>query len=713
VTYIDDVFGPTGLLAKKFERYLPRPVQLKMVHAVHESIANHEPYVIEAGCGVGKSFGYLIPSIYHVTQASEKKALLSHRNDVDTEDPTYHGGRGEDAPRVLVVTANISLQDQLTRKDLPFLQKLLPWPFKFQIAKGRSNFICLDRVANTDILELNDRADEDQWLEIVAWSKATAAGDFSELPFDVRPRLKRHTSVSAEECHGVACRYHNECFAMKARENAGQAEVVVTNYHLFFAHLAASKDGGSTSLLPTYDILIMDEAHAMEEIARAFFGFRISAHSLKEPLRLLGGRHPLRKIVENEVDKFFMAMSEYRHSSAYKARLKEPALFHHEPLMGTLETFAKTLLDEANKLGGNVEEGERMLDGATKREQNDLRKAAARLKEAAENIDKAVLLIDPERTVYHLNLDMSGSFGERLWLCGEPIEPSGLLRSMIWSAPDPKPVAAPEVAPGIPSTSPPVLPPKRKLPVAIATSATLSTKADGSEKSIGYQASRMGAHDAKRLVVGSPFDLERTVLTVFPRDSPDPKSPNYGAELAPLIVECVRQAEGRTLGLFTSRKVLDIATAAVREAFHGKYKVLKQYEKPRTILVEEFRKDTSSILFGTKSFWAGVDVPGESLSCVLIDKIPFDPPDDPVLDALSERDKDTFKNRSIPRAAIDLRQAFGRLVRSETDRGAVVLFDRRLFSTGWGKILVKALPCTKVTADIADIGPFIRQEKKT
>ena len=426
--YLGEVFGDGGLLAKSSPTYKKRAGQVTMTTGVHDAIVSDEPLLAEAATGTGKSFGYLVPAIRAVTDPVTKAKLLERRTVVDEEAPVFRGSAQtcEESPRVLVVTAGLNLQDQLVSKDLPFLRKILPWPFKFQVAKGKNNYACLSKIHGTNVFEIDDE-DGDQWSEINEWLKRSPAGDFSELPFEVRPSLKRHVSVSAEECHGSHCSYYRNCYAVQARERAGQAEVVVANFHVFLSHLSVAKAGDGTSIVPRYDILILDEVHELPGIARKFLGFRIHAGMLKEPLKLITGKKPIKADVEREVDAFFSVLGAYKRSGNYKARLKDPMVFPYEPLNAVLVRLAEQFQKEANDIGSEEDAGP---DEGGKREQNELRKAAAKLKERAKFIEQACLLEDSERTVYYISEERV--FGQdRFSLCGEPIDPASLLRAMI------------------------------------------------------------------------------------------------------------------------------------------------------------------------------------------------------------------------------------------------------------------------------------------
>jgi ATP-dependent DNA helicase DinG len=247
---------------------------------------------------------------------------------------------------------------------------------------------------------------------------------------------------------------------------------------------------------------------------------------------------------------------------------------------------------------------------------------------------------------------------------------------------------------------------------AVATSATLATSRG--RTAFDYAVRTLGADAAETLLVDSPFDLARQALTVVPRDAPDPKAKDYSERIAQLVVRTVELARGKTLCLFTSRRALKICAEAVRAELGDRYVILVQGDAPRTQLVERFRNDVSSVLMGTRSLWAGVDVQGDALSALLIDRIPFDPPDDPLSDAMDEvLGRKMFSEWSIPRAAVELRQGFGRLIRSKTDRGVVVLCDRRLVTKPWGKMILRALPETPRSEDLADVETFLYPAQRT
>lgn len=695
--YLDETFGPGGYFARAFPNYEPREGQIALARQVDRSIRNCRSAIVEGPTGTGKSVGYLVPCIYHLFMngpviVSEREEAPPPLNDdlADLDDELKGGGQaGEEEPaRALIATANIALQEQLIQKDVPLLQRILPWPFKAAIAKGKGNYLCLDRfddsVAELVLEPLRDYDERRQWTEIAVWAGRTATGDFSELPFELKPTLRPRLAVTADDCLGKGCPRREDCHAEKAKRAFKGAQIIITNYHMLFAHLALAREGAS--ILPKFDIVIMDEAHEAADIARDFFGFRVTAGSIRHAARLLvppknkGKKGALPEIdrelkaqIDEMADRFFGELREHRRSPKYFARIRDERVAEHEEL-------GAALLKASTLYQGMADNG--AIEAARRAE---LRRAARRAKIVRGNLEAAMLLegaLGQKKggNVYFIEEDERPNGQSRVTLCSRPLDVAPLLRETLFEA--------------------------INLRCAVAASATLATgKGAGA---FDFAARQLGAEAADELLVESPFDHQRQALLVLPKDAPDPSAKDFADRLAPLIVRAVEAAEGRTLGLFTSRKGLRIAAEALRVALGEQYVILVQGEAPRTQLVQRFREDVSSVLLGTKSFWAGVDVPGEALSCVLVDRIPFDPPDDPILDALSERSRETFTEYSIPRATVELRQGFGRLIRSRSDRGVVVLFDSRLVKKGYGKKILRAMPDAPVSNELDDIGTFLR-----
>ncbi|MBN1773204.1 MAG: DEAD/DEAH box helicase family protein [Deltaproteobacteria bacterium] len=615
--YIDEVLGATGYLAKKFSGYMPRPGQIALARAVDAAIRDGEHIMAEGPTGTGKSIGYATPATYHAAQSGK---------------------------RVVIATANIALQEQLVRKDLPLLAEVLPWGFTFALLKGKNNFLCLDRFYEAESkgeLDLfDDPADVDLQRAIVDWARATNTGDVSELPFEPPPRLWRRFSVSADDCKGSDCHFYDECHAARARAAAAEANVVVTNYHLLFAHLQVREATGEDLVLPPFDIAILDEAHKAADIARDFFGFRVTAGGVRWVGRLLSktGDTKLADKLTSEADRFFERLLALRRSPSYKTRLRQPHPVPWSELHGALHEVARGYTAASEEAADTDERAE-------------LRRALRRAETLAEQIEAAMTLAD-SGAVYFIDEDTKG----RATLCAKPIEVADRLRRTLFGATH----------------------------SVTVTSATLSTGG-----SFNFIASELGVPEPRAIIADSPFRWEEQALLIVPEGMPEPNDPSFPASVASTFSEIIDLARGRTLGLFTSYRNLN---ATYQRVAGNGHRVLKQGDMPRTALIEEFRRDVGSVLLGTESFWAGVDVPGESLSCVVIDRLPFPTPDDPVLDAITQRDRRWFTNYSVPRAVIAFKQGFGRLIRTVTDRGVVVVLDRRLVTKPYGRLFTDSLP---------------------
>ena len=654
--YVEEVFGASGLLAARFEGYEPREGQLALARAVDASFARGENLLAEAPTGTGKSLAYAVPAVYHATQ------------------------RGK---RVVIVTANIALQEQLVGKDLPLLRSLLPWPFQYALAKGRANYLCRDAFddarAEMILMKPSDPREAAQWAEVVAWADRTEAGDISELPFEPLHVLRPKFTVSSDECLGKSCGSYDECHANRAYRAMQSAHVVVTNYHMLFAHLVVARDSdGNAGLLPPFDLVVFDEGHKAADIAREFFGFRVTAGGLRWLARLLAGggkkskKGPLEEIdlefkkrYEGEVERFVALLRGVHRSPDYKARLKEPP--RSDSWQGMVD-----VLRQAEALYLHTA-ATRPL--ATPRKM-ELMKVGLRCGLVANCVVEAMTIAKPHEAVYFIEEDDRG----RCALISKPVHVDATLRSMLFDSADVDGVAV--------------------------LSATLRT---GS--SFSFVAGELGTGGSRKtaeLVAPTPFDFEQQAILVVPHDLPEPNAREFPAEVAEVVAGAVERAGGRTLGLFTSYKNLDVAYDRLERQYRGQYRVLRQGEAPRTQLIRAFREDVTSVLLGTESFWQGVDVPGPALSCVVIDKLPFATPDDPICDAVQDEDpKGWFKRYSLPRAIIAFRQGFGRLIRTTTDRGVVVVCDRRLVDKGYGRSFVRALPEVRLERSLDAIGPWL------
>lgn len=632
--YISEVFGDGGLFASRFPGYEMREGQVALARMVDEAMSGGRHALGEGPCGTGKSVAYAVPAVYRA----------------------HH-----DKKRVVIATANIALQEQLVRKDLPMLASVLPWPFTFALLKGRNNYVCLDRRAESDARgELRGLYYDDQQRqvdEVLAWAEATKTGDVSELPFIPHAHVWSKVSVGSDECKGEGCPFRDDCFAERAKGLAQGADLVVTNYHMLFAHLALRAETGQDLVLPAFDLLILDEAHEAAEIAREFFGFTVSEQTFARLATVAAdmGNKQLAGELRQEAQRLFTTLGSYARSPRYKRRLKEPGFASDAALQRAVSKLvALATVKAADEL-------------ADKKERATARNAAKNASIAGARVAEGLAQADAGK-VYWLDVDPKG----RTKLRGKPIDVSALLREELFA----------------------------RCPSVSLVSATLTTSGtfDFVRREVGVP------EGALEVIAETPFEFASQALLVVPERLPDPRDADFIDEAARIFQHVVDACDGRTLGLFTSYRNLN----AVYERLDGReHRVLRQGELPRAELTRIFKEDTGSILLGTESFWTGIDVAGEALTGLVIDKLPFPPPDDPVIDAICERDPRAFDNYLVPLAIIALRQGVGRLIRCKTDVGVAVILDKRIAEKGYGKKFLKSLPPMLTTRRVENIGRFL------
>ena len=656
---IKDAFAPGGYIAQLRPGYEPRTGQVEMAYEVAAAMTERRHVLIEAPTGTGKSFAYGVPAT-HAASAGQK---------------------------VVVVTANIALQEQLVGKDLPALQEALPWQFRYALAKGIGNYLCMrefDKTTNETVLTGWDgpRTEREQWNQVVRWATETTSGDISELPFEPSPKMRSKLTVLSEDCTGNRCEYHGVCHGMRARARVKEAQLAVTNYSLFYIDLQLKRQG-IEGVLPDYRHVVLDEGHLAADLARSFMGFRISRWSLTTVARLLGGapkttkkselpaiNTALRDSIIHAADDLFAAVTQHFHSRAYKVR-------YHQRWEGEMQRCGKAvcgLLANASNVYKQAAGGH----GIHSDRAAELHAHAARCTKYAWMIESTMACKD-SNWVYYANEEGSG-----VSLNGAPIDVSEFLRRMLFEVPpdDDRPVHSVTV-----------------------TSATLCTEHGDFE----HIRAKLGIRDADGVTVESPFDLAKQAIIVCPA-MPAPNSDRFIDAVAKRVQDVIEASRGRTLCLFTSYRVLNaVYTALQRTGLNMDYVILKQGTAPRTQLIAQFSADVHSVLMGTESFWAGVDVPGEALSTVVIDRLPFPNISDPVHDALKERvGSRYFAQHSIPEAMLKFRQGVGRLIRSKDDRGVVVLLDSRTTEKGYGRKFLRTFPKgVPVERDLAAVAEFL------
>lgn len=653
---MNNFFGTKGVLSKHLKGYEPRIEQQKMSEAIAKALDSGEHLIVEAGTGVGKSLAYLIPVIEWVFDSSVR--YTSH----DTEP-----GHGIRTRRVVVSTYTKALQRQLVEKDLPFLRDNIFKEVRFALCLGSENYICLRRLEQARTHGLFDMDEIDAISSLLKWVKRTSTGVRSEIdvPYQVWQKVCRESDL----CYGKDCKKFDKCFYQKAKLIERKAHILVTNHHLFFANVASG-----WSVLPAFDTVVFDEAHELEDVAADYLGIEISNFKLKHLLDSILSLHGkgllsrLKWLSQNKLseinailnavrmqgDAFFNELSEVlKDSTTFRIR---KAGFIKDNLSDTLMNLTDTLkmLQDVSK------------DDDEKKEIN----ALALRNEAFVMSLQLILKQELKDHVYWVQRD-----GKRLRLAATPIDIASILKTQVFDT----------------------------VSTAILTSATLSTNGN-----FDYIKERLGLNDVKTLLLHSPFDFKKQALLYIPEDLREPKSKGFEDDLINHLKEILEVTMGRTLVLFTSYSLLEKVCEAIDIAG---LRILKQGDMDSYRLLQEFRADKNSALFGTYTFWQGIDVPGDNLQCVIITKLPFAVPDEPVIEARMEaieRDgKNPFIHYQIPQAIIMLKQGFGRLIRTKTDKGAVVILDSRIRTKGYGMHFLNSLPDCKIGKLLVDIKGFV------
>lgn len=683
---LEKLLGEGGLFARHFPGYEYRPQQLEMTKAVARAFNEGRHLLVEAGTGVGKSIAYLLPAIY-----------FSVRND----------------ERIVISTNTINLQDQLYRKDLPDLKRILPFDFRVAILKGRSNYLCMRKLSILrNRVEL--RPDEARLLaKVLVWLQSTISGDVSELfiPSPGEKAAWEEIASDSESCLGERCPYYREkrCFFYAARNNAERAHIILINHALLLSDIALEN-----KVLPDYRFLVIDEAHHLEDVATKQLGFSVDQWGIDRLLAWLGGDEKGGDLLGQLLSRVNPLVSrslrpqfeEYIQLRRREIKLLQGLIFS---LFSTLREFFAYHKGEA---GDSDYDYKIRITGST-RTQPDW----AKVEIAWESVSHALSRLIDGLTRFLKDLQSLMEMAEDYQLEGLLQELAGTLsRLMEWQArahvilmePSEQGIywahlnpssdyislnAAPlHVAPVLEKS---IFGSKESV---VLTSATLRVG-----ESFEYVRERLGIAEAMELALGSPFDYISSTLLYLPTDIPEPDTPDYQKMVEEAIVSLSRALEGRTLVLFTSHRQLQRTAKAITPALaEDGILVLEQSENTsRTQLLETFRLAERAVLMGTRSFWEGIDIVGETLSCVIIPRLPFSVPTDPIFSARSETYEDPFHQYAVPESILRLRQGFGRLIRSKTDRGIVVILDKRIQTRSYGKLFLQSLPpCTMVKAPL-------------
>jgi len=641
VERVRTIFSEDGLLskAKNFEF---RPQQQQMAVAVAQGLEEDRHLVVEAGTGVGKSLAYLVPAILFALE-QHKKAIIS--------------------------THTINLQEQLVQKDIPILKKVLPVEFEAALMKGRQNYICPRRLerALQSSKELFTGPEENEVQRIAEWASKTRDGSLSDMSIEPDPKVWSQVCSEAHICTQKTCSQNPRCFYQTARKRLLAADLIVLNHTLLFMLLgspAEQAERESGFLFPN-DFVIFDEAHTVEQVASKQIGVVVSQYGLRSTIqRLYNARtkkglftvmrdaEGVRLAAEliDDVEKFFDAVeskSDFRKGREFRVR--------------DVDLVPDTITSRLVALQARVAEVVKRADDEILKA--ELQEFARRIRDARDGIAIFLEQAAPQHVYW---VERTGKTAQFLSLNAAPIDLAPVMRRMIF----------------------------RDNCCCVMTSATLAVGRDD----LAYFRERIGATEAEPLQLGSPFDFQKQMKMFVVRKMPDPRDATYHQELERWIAHFVKETDGAAFVLFTSYRDMQQVAGAMERFFadQGMNLLVQGGGAPRTKLLEQFKSTPRSVLFGTDSFWSGVDVPGEALSNVIITRLPFAVPDTPLIEAklelVQERGGDAFTEYSLPEAILKLRQGVGRLIRTKTDRGIIVILDNRIVTKPYGRAFMQALP---------------------
>lgn len=696
---VHSILGPGGRIANRIAHYEHRREQMEMATAVADALASQKHLIVEAGTGVGKSFGYLVPAILFATEVeSAMEREMEEESEEDDSD------RESDEPkrvrRVIISTHTISLQEQLIQKDLPLLNAVIPREFSSVLVKGRGNYVSrrrLELAASRSVNLLANETEYEQMRQIQQWIETTRDGTLSSLSFRPPGSIWDEIASDSGNCMGRKCSHFETCFYHAARRRVHRAQILVVNHALFFSDLAIRALGGG--ILPEYDAVVFDECHTIESVAGEHLGLSISNTQIDYTLRkLYNPRNDkgilialgLKQLAQQSyrcmeaLDDFLLDTLGWMDNSApANGRIRSPI-----PVQTRLMEQLQSLSEQLERYGADLKDTNGRMD---------MMSASNRLSALATGLDQW-LQQKQEGAVYWLEKrepkGMSRSH-VRLTLRSSPIDVGAHLREHLF----------------------------QKVKSVILTSATLSTtqtrtadapqpaKQPARDRGFSFFQQRIGAVGLPALQLGSPFDYERLAQLHMLTDVPEPSGGSYAqggrvdyeAAIIPALQHYIQKYDGHAFVLFTSYDSLRRCAAALQPWLdrHGLATYSQADGTPRTELLQAFKDQPRGVLFGAESFWQGVDVPGDALRLVVITKLPFSVPDHPLLEARLEAIRQSggnpFRDFQLPEAVIKFRQGFGRLIRTATDSGVVLITDPRAITKPYGREFLHSVPrCRQV-----------------
>ncbi len=632
---MQEIFGPTGLLAQKLGLFEYRPEQRQMAEAVYRAFAQEQFLIVEAGTGTGKTLAYLVP------------AVLSGK-------------------RVVISTGTKALQEQLFFKDIPFVREQLGFPFKASFLKGRNNYLCRRRFRLFSRQPLLRALKEvDYFHSLTQWAARTKRGDraeLEELPEELG--LWKEVCAASESCLGQSCEFFDRCFITRMRQEAAASDVIIVNHHLFFADLAVRRKGYG-EVLPRYEAVVFDEAHQLEEVATQYLGMTVSNFRFQELARDIRREATLAKLHDEVLDKRTNRLTESQDRFFSFFHEGEPGYrLQAERLKQGAQEAATRVIEELTVICAHI--------GGLKDPPEGLNSLSRRADEIKKEFQEILNASDPD-WVYWWE-----ARGRGVFLHASPIDVSSLMPGVLYS----------------------------RIHTAIFTSATLSTQGH-----FRFFKERLGLEGGPGLVectLDSSFEMSKQALLYLPLHLPDPNQPTFVSEAAQEIEKILETTRGRAFLLFTSIKNMEEVYGLLRDRLP--FTCFLQGEKPKTALIQAFKKDVHSVLFATASFWEGVDVQGEALSCVVVDRLPFSPPNEPLTEARLERiaasGGNPFWDFQVPSAIILLKQGLGRLIRTRQDRGLLAILDSRLHKKNYGGAFLESLPPCPIVHDPTSLKRF-------
>jgi len=707
--HLTELIAEGGIIQKNLPGYEFRPQQLEMIDLICAAFNGDKIAIIEAGTGVGKTMAYLLPAIYWSVKNKRRCAIS---------------------------TNTINLQEQLIKKDIPFLQSILNIKFKAVLVKGRRNYVCLRKVeevsSDTDLFVEENEKDEIQLL--IEWARHSKDGSRADLTFVPKMAVWDKIAADSETCIRTKCKHYQACFVNRARREAIHADLLVVNHHLLFADLAVRQSGGEIAVLPTYERLILDEAHHIEDVATNYFGAGITRLGLSRMIghlhrnvkgkfkglfhlllaKLAPGKSNLpahilvraRQLIDQELipaveelemhndtamESIFQIVRQADENEFGESKLRLTDLVRTQPdwrhlvleptenLVASLRLFSNKVMALLKILESiEISQDEQFLSIRV-----EIEAQAMRLEEAANTIELVLFRRGSEtirwieaQTRYQLHL---------VRLRSSPLEVAELLKANVYDV----------------------------FKTVILTSATLTVNGIPNQKEFDYLKNRIGlnlVNSTRRIekILPAPFNYRKQVLLAIPLDIPNPNQQIFAQRLMRLIYKALLISKGRAFVLFTSYGLLNKVYQQLESYLRDQgINVFKQGSEDRHRLLERFRQHKNSALFATDSFWEGVDVQGKALESVIITKLPFKVPTEPVIEArveaINKRGGNAFLEFTVPQATIKFKQGFGRLIRSKTDRGSVIIFDKRVIEKDYGKVFIKSLPDCHIVTGVSAV----------